>query len=175
MTTLGLFWWLLALSGVVQVVTQGGIFQGVREGIARRSRFLGELVVCPLCFGVWLGGGMTLLGFGSPTLSLILFPSWTGTGIPWQILARLVAAVLDGAALSLVAYGWTVARAALARPAALRIDAPPTSSPAATEAVYPWERPARVLASSLPPCPVCDPDPEQVALSNSFRSCTHSA
>lgn len=159
MTTLGLFWWLLALSGVVQVVTQGGIFRGMREGIARRSRFFGELVVCPLCFGVWLGGGMTLLGFGSPTLSLILFPSWTGTELPWQILARLVGAVLDGAGLSLVAYGWTVARAALARPSALRIEGAP--SPAATEAVYPWELPAasRVPVASLPPCPVCGPEP----------------
>src|SRR5690606_8880709 len=121
MTTLQVMWWLLALSGVVQIVTQGSIFEGFRRKVADRSRFFGELIHCPLCFGVWVAGWMTLVGFGSPSTTLLFWPSWMAQqgklAVARDILARLIAAILDGAALSLVAFGLTVLSASLLRSA----------------------------------------------------------
>jgi hypothetical protein len=156
MSALSVLWWLLSGSGVVQIVTQGSIFGRFREAVGRRSRFLGELVTCPLCFAVWWGALLTLVGFGSPTGGLLVAPPWLLGWRGSQVLARLICAVLDGAALSLVAYGWTVARGWLSRPA--MAPAPPRALPFPTVA----EEPLSPVRLPKPPCPFCPAEPAEL-------------
>lgn len=47
--------YITGLVGIVMIVTQGSIFEGTRELIAKKSKFLGELFNCPMCFGFWVG------------------------------------------------------------------------------------------------------------------------
>src|SRR5690606_1498546 len=182
MTTLQVMWWLLALSGVVQIVTQGSIFEGFRRKVADRSRFFGELIHCPLCFGVWVAGWMTLVGFGSPSTTLLFWPSWMAQqgklAVALDILARLIAAILDGAALSLVAFGWTVLRGWLSRPAVVPSAAhPPVTEavprPRAVEAVpaslmRPFQPAMQPFKAALPPCPISPP--EEASKPDGFQS-----
>lgn len=167
MTTMQVCWWLLALSGVVQIVTQGSIFEGFRRKVAERSRFFGELVHCPLCFGVWVGGWLTLFGFGSPSTTLFFWPSWLvqpgKLGVVLEIFARLIAAILDGGALSLVAFGWTVFRGWLSRPAVVQGASVPAPPPAPVTQAIPASlmrpfQPAAPRKLPLPPCPICPPE-----------------
>lgn len=37
------------------IVIRGQIFKGLRQYLKRNSRFFGELIYCPLCFGTWTG------------------------------------------------------------------------------------------------------------------------
>ncbi|HLG51534.1 MAG TPA: DUF1360 domain-containing protein [Chloroflexota bacterium] len=40
---------------ITVIVVESLLFQGVREAARRRSRWLGELIRCHLCFGTWVG------------------------------------------------------------------------------------------------------------------------
>lgn len=141
---MGFVWWFVALAGVVQIVVESGLFEKARAWVSARSSFLGQLVNCPLCFGVWVGGIPTLLGFGSPALLFLGFPTWMEhLGVPGIILARLIAAVLDGASISFVAMAWTTVRKKLSRPEAVPLSRSFDLGPA------PWEQPM-----AAPPGPV---------------------
>lgn len=144
---MSMIWWFLSLAGVVQIVVESSLFHPVREAIGRRSTFFGQMITCPMCFGVWLGGGLTLLGFGSPSMSFVAFPGWwERLGWLGSLLARLTAALLDGAALSFAAFAWTNLRGALSRPRAVA----PWSSPALTRALPAPELEAVFSAPSAP-------------------------
>jgi len=43
------------------IVVESLLFKGFRAYVAARSRYLGELVSCHLCFGTWVGFGLALL------------------------------------------------------------------------------------------------------------------
>ena len=43
------------------IVVESLLFRGFRQWAARRSRWLGELVRCDLCFGTWVGFLMALV------------------------------------------------------------------------------------------------------------------
>ncbi len=53
-----------AADQITVIVTESLLFGPLRERIARRSRYLGELVSCFLCFGTWTGLALALLGGG---------------------------------------------------------------------------------------------------------------
>ena len=44
-----------AAVGMTIIVTQSGLFEGIRLYIEKRSSFFGELFSCPMCFGFWAG------------------------------------------------------------------------------------------------------------------------
>ena len=139
---MSVLWWFVTMMGMVQIVVESDLFAPVRLAIVRRSSFFGQMVGCPMCFGVWLGGGLALAGFGSPSLSFVAFPSWLGKlGWVGDVLARLLAALFDGAAASFAAFAWTNVRNYLAR---ARVAAP---APAQN---WPWQ-PAAPRPSSAPP------------------------
>ena len=43
------------------IVVESLLFKGFRAYVASRSRYLGDLVSCHLCFGTWVGFGLALL------------------------------------------------------------------------------------------------------------------
>ncbi|HLH74713.1 MAG TPA: DUF1360 domain-containing protein [Chloroflexota bacterium] len=43
------------------IVVESLLFRGFRQWLVRRSRWLGELVRCHLCFGMWVGFFMALI------------------------------------------------------------------------------------------------------------------
>ena len=48
--------WLMLTHGVTQVVTLSKVCRSLRAFLARRfPKSLGSLVVCPMCFGFWVG------------------------------------------------------------------------------------------------------------------------
>ncbi len=171
MAAVGVFWWLLCLVGLVQVVVEGGIFEPVRQWVAKRSGFFGYLLHCPLCFGVWAGGWASLV-FVSPAASVLPLQAWIG-GLPWPALLvlRVVCAVLDGCAVSWAAFTWTTVRRALDRPA-VRVASPEPDDDQADNVSppQPYERlfepvapeeetvarepsPVEATASGCPACP----------------------
>lgn len=127
MSTISLLWWIMVVSGLVQIVTQSSLFEPVRRVVANRSSFLGELLSCPLCFGTWTGIGFSLLGI-SPSLTLLSLP-----GSPW--FQRVLAALFDGCGASFAAFGWVALRGYLSRPAVVQnapipvVSAQPNVSP----------------------------------------------
>ena len=50
-----------ACDQITTIVTESLLFKPVRERVAERSRYAGELVSCHLCFGTWVGLGLALL------------------------------------------------------------------------------------------------------------------
>ena len=50
-----------ACNQITTIVTESLLFRPVRERIARRSTYAGELVSCHLCFGTWTGFVLALL------------------------------------------------------------------------------------------------------------------
>ncbi|OLC58822.1 MAG: hypothetical protein AUH85_00010 [Chloroflexi bacterium 13_1_40CM_4_68_4] len=56
--------WILlaaACNQITTIVTESLLFKPVRERIAERSSYLGELVSCHLCFGTWVGIALATL------------------------------------------------------------------------------------------------------------------
>ena len=41
--------------GITIIITQSSLFQKLRAWVYFYSNFLGELVSCPMCLGVWVG------------------------------------------------------------------------------------------------------------------------
>lgn len=41
--------------GITTIITEGNIFQEVRDWVYTKSPKLHEVVTCPLCFSTWLG------------------------------------------------------------------------------------------------------------------------
>ena len=168
---MSVLWWLLTMMGVTQIVVESELFTPVRVAIGRRSSFFGQMVGCPMCFGVWLGAGLALAGFGSPSMSFVAFPAWMER-IGWvgALLARLLAALFDGAVASFAAFAWTNLRNALARPRASAPSPFPWAQPAAVSPQAPATQLTRALpapadkAPAAPPvtrdlpCAVCPPE-----------------
>jgi hypothetical protein len=46
---------ILGLVGLTIIISSGSIFDKPRGIIANRSKFLGELISCPMCLGFWVG------------------------------------------------------------------------------------------------------------------------
>ncbi len=46
---------LFAIIGLTIIVTQSSIFKPVRMFLSKRSKYLGDLVSCSLCFGFFAG------------------------------------------------------------------------------------------------------------------------
>jgi hypothetical protein len=87
--------WALAIHGLTQIVTVSWIARPIREAAPSPLK---ALLTCAMCFGFWVGLGLSLAGL-SPLHPFVTWPS----------LAR---AIVDGAAASAVA--WT-AHVVLAR------------------------------------------------------------
>lgn len=41
--------------GITIIITQSSLFEKLRDWVSFYSNFLGELVSCPMCLGVWVG------------------------------------------------------------------------------------------------------------------------
>jgi hypothetical protein len=50
-----------ACNQITTIVTESLLFRPVRERIAQRSEYAGELVSCHLCFGTWVGFALGIL------------------------------------------------------------------------------------------------------------------
>lgn len=46
---------IISCIGITIIVTQSSLFEKLRDWVSFYSKFLGELINCPLCFGVWVG------------------------------------------------------------------------------------------------------------------------
>ncbi len=46
---------ILGLAGLTIIISSGSIFDKPRAFISNKSKFLGELVSCPMCLGFWVG------------------------------------------------------------------------------------------------------------------------
>jgi len=87
-----LFWSLMAY-GMTSILVWGSIFQGTREFIKRKSKFLGELISCTLCTSTWVGfflsfvtGGLSGYFYEDLNPFLIIFLDGMFTaGIVWAI------------------------------------------------------------------------------------------
>lgn len=69
----------LGLVGIVIIVTQGSIFEGFRDFLAKKSKFLGDLFSCPMCFGFWVGllSGVFIPGMFPPIFGgMVSLASW---------------------------------------------------------------------------------------------------
>lgn len=93
--------WALVVHGITQIVTVARIARPIR---AAAPAPLGALLSCPMCFGFWVGVGLSLAGL-SPS------HAW----VTWPLFAEAVA---DGAAASAVAWA---AHVTLARLGALEL------------------------------------------------------
>lgn len=51
----------LSTVGATIIVTEGAIFEPMRLAVKARSYWLGKLVSCSMCFGVWCGWAITAL------------------------------------------------------------------------------------------------------------------
>ena len=49
--------------GMTIIVTQSGLFEGLRGYIDSKSSFFGELFSCPMCFGFWAGVFMSAYSY----------------------------------------------------------------------------------------------------------------
>lgn len=46
---------------ITNIVVESLLFQGFRRWVKQQNFYLGELVSCDLCFGMWVGFGLSLL------------------------------------------------------------------------------------------------------------------
>lgn len=76
-----------AASQITLIVTDSLLFAPLRSYVKTRSRYLGELVSCFLCFGTWVGFALALLAR----------PRYVRTGGP---LGPLITWALDGFAIA---------------------------------------------------------------------------
>jgi len=57
---------LLACYGVTNIIPISRLFRGVRAWIGRRSEMAGHWIQCPMCIGVPVGVGWSLVGLTLP-------------------------------------------------------------------------------------------------------------
>ena len=58
-----------AASPVAMVVTKAKLFRPLRDRIAARSTWLGELFSCPFCMSIWIAGALTAVYMPRPVRS----------------------------------------------------------------------------------------------------------
>jgi len=58
---------LLVSYGVTNIVTSGKIFEWLRIYLDRHSKIAAYWIRCPMCLGIWVGAGWSLLGVGPGT------------------------------------------------------------------------------------------------------------
>jgi hypothetical protein len=81
------------------IVVESALFRGLRNATNRRSRYLGELISCHLCFGTWVGFLLALV-FRPALASMPPVP-----GLPRgldQAVRRGAVVISDGFAIALV-------------------------------------------------------------------------
>jgi len=61
--------WILVSYGITSGITGSSLLLPVRLKIAKFSKFFGDLINCPLCFGFWVGAFLNLTWL-SPTDSI---------------------------------------------------------------------------------------------------------
>jgi hypothetical protein len=61
--------WILIVYGTSLIITTGSIFDQPREWIAKKSKFIGDLVGCMKCTSTWVGFLYSLI-LWSPSLTL---------------------------------------------------------------------------------------------------------
>lgn len=100
---LKLFIFMFACGSATLIITQSKIFQGVRDAFGALGDFFKDLINCPQCTGVWVGGVVGML-------FSITFPylQWGDSTDLWSwifntFVASPIAFVLDGAIASFVA------------------------------------------------------------------------
>lgn len=76
-----------AANQITVIVTESLLFEPLRRTVRERSRYLGELVGCHLCFGTWVG----------LALSLLFRPRWIGRGTGVEAAVGVIA---DGFAIA---------------------------------------------------------------------------
>jgi len=54
--------------GITIILTQSSLFEKLRDWVSFYSNFLGELVGCPMCLGVWVGFIMSFYFSMDPVL-----------------------------------------------------------------------------------------------------------
>ncbi len=63
------FLFLLAGVGITNLIVNAGILEGPRNYLSQHSKFLGDLVSCMMCSGVWVGVILGLFFGFHPVLS----------------------------------------------------------------------------------------------------------
>jgi uncharacterized protein DUF1360 len=81
------------------IVVESALFRGLRNATKRRSRYLGELISCHLCFGTWVGFLLALV-FRPALASMPPVPGFP-RGLD-QTVRRGAVLVSDGFAIALV-------------------------------------------------------------------------
>lgn len=76
-----------AANQITVIVTESLLFEPLRKYVRSRSHYLGELVGCHLCFGTWVGLG----------LSLVFRPRWIGRRAGVETVVGVIA---DGFAIA---------------------------------------------------------------------------
>ena len=83
-----------AADQITVIVTESLLFAPLREAVRKRSRYLGELVSCFLCFGTWVGLALALVGRGPLGIRRRKAQGVVGPVIAWA---------LDGLAIAFTA------------------------------------------------------------------------
>ena len=68
--------------GITLIITESTLFQKFRDLVGNFSKFLGELVSCPMCLGLWVG-----LFYGLFSGENILFLAFGTSMFSWVISA----------------------------------------------------------------------------------------
>jgi hypothetical protein len=58
---------IFASYGITNILTSGKIFEWLRVFLDRQSKTLGYFSKCPMCMGLWIGAGLSLVGVGTGT------------------------------------------------------------------------------------------------------------
>ena len=79
----------IAIVGITIVVTTSKLIKPIREAVSKKSLFLGKLLSCALCTGVWIGLGFYCLPeYSYPALHYTFIGSLASEAI-YLIIERL--------------------------------------------------------------------------------------
>ena len=129
MSALAFLVWALTVHGITQIVTQSSLFTPVRK-FCMRWQFSGTLIICPLCFGTWVGMLMSVGGFAPVRLMtaqvpfgfapLPVLPAW-----PWWAALLFDGGLASGLAWMLHLFSGQLARVPSAPAHASSLPPPP--------------------------------------------------
>lgn len=67
------FVFLFGSIGVTLILSGSSLFESARDFVSSKSEFLGELVECPMCLGMWVGMTSSLLALNNTLLYAVYY------------------------------------------------------------------------------------------------------